>query len=90
MTSKDIEAGRWIGPDSHAAFLVKSGRTVAFPVYQGTFERGNGVPAASHGAEYLSYISHVREISGGRSTTSKHDPTSEARISATSASAGAA
>lgn len=29
----------------HLDFIVKSGRAVAFPVYKGTFERGDGSPA---------------------------------------------
>jgi dienelactone hydrolase len=64
LTSKDIEVGWWTGPQSHAAFLVKSGRTVAFPVYNGTFERGNGVPRQLQGAAYLGYVAQVREDLG--------------------------
>jgi tRNA A-37 threonylcarbamoyl transferase component Bud32/dienelactone hydrolase len=30
---------QWSGPASHTAFLVQSGRAVAFPVYKGSFER---------------------------------------------------
>lgn len=56
----DLEKSGWIGPTSHCAYLAKSGRACAFPVYDQTFERGDGLIQTVPGSEYIIYATHLR------------------------------
>jgi len=35
----------WLGPQRHLLFVIRSGRAVLYPIYQGTYERNHGPPS---------------------------------------------
>ncbi len=71
---------------TNVEFVIRSGRALVFPVYQGTYERG---PRKLARTRFATSQSPASRISGGSSTTSRRDRISIASGSGITASAWA-